>query len=142
MQQRLSLVTLGVSDLARSRAFYCEGLGWKASSSGNEHVVFIDLGGVVLSLFSRTALAEDARLSPTGSGFSGVSLAQNVRSEADVDRALADAERAGAKILKPAEKTFWGGYAGYFADPDGHAWEVAHNPFWPLDEHGRVRLPA
>ena len=141
MQARLSLVTLGVRNLAKARAFYCDGLGFKASSAGNEHVVFIQAGAVVLGLWSREELAKDAKLAPECSGFSGISLAQNYGSRAEVDAALEEAKRAGATILKPAEEVFWGGYSGYFADPDGHLWEVAFNPFWPLDARGNVTLP-
>jgi len=141
MQARLSLVTLGVRDLARAREFYCEGLGFKASSAGNEHVTFIQAGAVVLGLWSREELAKDARVADSAPGFSGVSLAQNYGSKAEVDEALETARRAGATVLKPAEEVFWGGYSGYFADPDGHLWEVAFNPFWPLDERGNVTLP-
>lgn len=144
MEPRISLVTLGVQDVARSRAFY-ERLGWRAAASSNEQVAFFDLGGVVLSVFGRQALAEDAGASAearAATGFSGVALAHNVRDRAAVDGALAEAKAAGATIVKPAVETFWGGYAGYFADPDGHLWEIAHNPFWTLDEHGRVKLPA
>ncbi|MBN2191934.1 MAG: VOC family protein [Polyangiaceae bacterium] len=141
MNPRLTVITLGVTDLARSRRFYCDGLGWKASSSSDEHIVFIDVGGVVLGLYPRDLLAEDATLTP-GSGFGGVTLAQNVGSKAEVDAALQAAVKAGATLLKPAADTFWGGYSGYFADPDGHPWEVAFNPFWKLDEAGRVVLPG
>ncbi|MBI2394898.1 MAG: VOC family protein [Deltaproteobacteria bacterium] len=141
MEPRISVVTLGVQDVGRARAFY-ERLGWVAAASSNEHVAFFDLGGVVLSLFGRTALADDAGVSAGGAGFSGVALAHNVRDRAAVDRTLAEAKAAGATIVKPAVETFWGGYAGYFSDPDGHLWEIAHNPFWTLDEHGRVKLPA
>lgn len=140
MEPRLSLITLGVADVAHARAFY-ERLGFKASSDSNPHVTFFDAGGVVLALFGRQALADDAGVANTQPAFSGVSLAHNVRTEADVDRIMTDAAAAGAKITKPPQKTFWGGYSGYFADPDGHLWEVAHNPFWQLDAGGRVRLP-
>src|SRR5262245_43231891 len=135
MDQRLSIVTLGVADLARARRFYCEGLGWKASSASQDAIVFIDAGGVVLALFNRDALAEDAQLdaSPAAS-FSGITLAHNVRTKQAVDAALAAAVKAGAKLLKPGQDVFWGGYSGYFADPDGHAWEVAWNPFFPMDK--------
>jgi len=141
MKPRISVITLGVTDLARARRFYCEGLGWKASSTSDEHVVFIDMGGVVLGLYPRNLLAEDATLTP-GTGFGGVTLAQNLGSKAEVDAALRDAVKAGATLLKPAADTFWGGYSGYFADPDGHPWEVAFNPFWGLDEAGRVVVPG
>lgn len=141
MEPRLSLVTLGVADVARSRIFY-ERLGFKASSASNENVTFFEAGGVVLGLFGRAALAQDASVSKEGSGFAGVALAHNARSEADVDAILAEAAAAGARIVKPAHRVFWGGWSGYFADPDGHLWEVAHNPFFPLDSAGRLQLPA
>ena len=141
MEPRLSLVTLGVADVARSRIFY-ERLGFKASSASNENVTFFEAGGVVLGLFGRSALAQDASVSEEGSGFAGVALAHNARSEADVDAILAEAAAAGARIVKPAHRVFWGGWSGYFADPDGHLWEVAHNPFFPLDSAGRLQLPA
>lgn len=141
MEPRLSLVTLGVADVARSRIFY-ERLGFKASSASNENVTFFEAGGVVLGLFGRAALAQDASVPEEGSGFAGVALAHNARSEADVDAILAEAAAAGARIVKPAHRVFWGGWSGYFADPDGHLWEVAHNPFFPLDSAGRLQLPA
>lgn len=137
---RLNIVTLGVSNVAKSRAFY-EALGWHPSSASRDSIVFFDLGGVVLALFDREHLADDATVAPAGDGFRGVTLAHNVESDADVDAALAQAERAGARIVKPASKVFWGGYSGYFCDPDGHLWEVAHNPFVTLDGQGRLQLP-
>lgn len=140
MEPRLSLVTLGVADIARARAFY-ERLGFKASSASNESVAFFDAGGVVLALFGRGSLASDASLPDSTPGFSGVALAHNVAAQADVARVLAEAESAGATIVKPAERAFWGGHTGYFTDPDGHIWEVAYNPFFPLDSQGRVTLP-
>ena len=138
---RVTVVTLGVSDLARSRRFYCEGLGFSPSSASNDHIVFLDAGGVVLALYPRDLLAKDAQLSPKGSGFGGVTVARNVGTKGEVDAALEAARKAGAKILKPAQEAFWGGYSGYFADPDGHPWEVAYNPHWKLDADGRVVLP-
>jgi catechol 2,3-dioxygenase-like lactoylglutathione lyase family enzyme len=141
MNPRITVVTLGVSDIPRSRRFYCEGLGFEASSASNPNVVFIHAGGVVLGLYSRSALAEDAHLPPEGSGFGGITLAWNLRAKAEVDAALIVAEKAGAKILKTAREVFWGGYSGYFADPDGHPWEVAYNPHWPLDAAGGGILP-
>ncbi|MCP8939263.1 VOC family protein [Alsobacter sp. SYSU M60028] len=140
MRQRLNLVTLGVADLARSRAFY-ERLGWTASSAGGEGVCFFDLNGVVLALFARPELAKDAGLAdlpPAGA----VALAQNLPDRDAVDEAMREAIAAGGEPRRAAEATFWGGYSGYVADPDGHLWEFAHNPFWPLDDDGRVRLPA
>ncbi len=141
MEQRLSLVSLGVADVAASTAFY-ERLGWTASSVSNENITFFQLGGIILGLYGRDALAEDANMEPTpAGGFSGVTLAHNARSKDEVDALLAKAEKAGARILKPAGDVFWGGYSGYFADPDGHAWEVAWNPYFPIDDDGAVHLP-
>lgn len=144
MEQRLSLVTLGVQDLARARNFYEKGLGWTLSAGVEGEVAFYQLGGMILALWGREKLAEDARLDlvPTapGKSFGGSALAYNARDEAAVDAVLKEAAAAGATLLKPAEKTDWGGYAGYFADPDGHAWEVAHNPFWTLKDDGTVSL--
>lgn len=141
MEQRLSVVTLGVADIAKSRKFYEKGLGWNPSSASNEDVVFFQAGGIVFALWRRAALAKDANLVDDGEGFSGIALAHNVRSREEVDAVLAKAGHAGARILKPGQDTFWGGYAGYFADPDGHIWEVAWNPFWSIDEAGNVKLP-
>lgn len=141
MDQRINIVSLGVADLARARRFYCDGLGWVESSAGNESICFIEAGGVVLGLYGREALAEDVGVPADGSGFSGFTLAHNVASEAEVERVLAEAVAAGASLVKPAQKVFWGGYSGYFADPDGHLWEVAHNPFFPLDAAGKIVLP-
>lgn len=140
MEQRLSFVTLGVADVGRSRSFY-DALGWKASSASQPSVAFYDAGGVVFSLFARSSLAADAGIADSAPGFSGVALAHNVASPAEVDRVLVAAVAAGARLVKPGQKAFWGGYSGYFADPDGHLWEVAHNPFFPLDASGRVTLP-
>jgi predicted lactoylglutathione lyase len=140
LEPRVSFITLGVGDVGRSRKFY-EALGFKASSASQPDVTFFDAGGIVLALFGREALAADASAAGAGSGFSGVALAHNVSSEAEVDQVLREAVAAGANLLKPGQKTFWGGYSGYFADPDGHVWEIAHNPFMPLDASGRVTLP-
>jgi hypothetical protein len=137
---RVSFVTLGVGDVARARRFY-EALGFTASSTSNDNVAFFDAGGVVLSLFGRSALATDARVTDSTPSFSGVALAHNVGSEAEVDRVLAHAVACGATLRKAGQKVFWGGYAGYFADLDGHFWEVAFNPFLPLDADGRPELP-
>ena len=139
MEQRITAVTLGVADLERARRFYEDGLGWRR---GNDHseVIFYQLPGLILSLYGRGALAEDARVPAAGSGFPGVTIAHNCRDRAGVDAVLAEAEAAGAKILRPAEDTFWGGYCGYFADPDGHVWEVAWNPGWQLDAEGHPTL--
>lgn len=140
MKQTISFVTLGVSDLARSRKFYAA-LGWKESSGSSADVAFFQAGNVAVSLFPREALAEDANVAPQGSGFSGFTLAHNVESEAAVLSTLAEAVAAGAKLVRPADKAFWGGFRGYFADPDGFLWEVCWNPFFPLDSEGHVQLP-
>jgi predicted lactoylglutathione lyase len=140
MEPRLSLITLGVADLPRARKFY-ETLGFVASGASQESVTFFSAGGVVLALWARAALAEDAGVGDTRRGFAGVALAHNARSEAEVDAVLAEAVAAGAKLVKPAQKVFWGGYSGYFSDPDEHLWEVAYNPGWRLDGEGRVQLP-
>ena len=139
MEQRLSLVTLGVADLARARRFYEEGLGWKRGND-NDGVAFYQMPGGIFALWSRPALAEDAGVTDLGAAFSGVALAYNARSREEVDAVLAEAGAAGAEVVKPAHDTVWGGYSGYFADLDGHLWEVAHNPFWTIAEDGSVRL--
>jgi len=141
MQPRLSLVTLGVADVARSRAFY-ERLGFVASSASNPNVTFFQAGGTVLALFGWSALAQDATVPEQGSGFRGVTLAHNVATKDEVAAVLAEAVAAGATLVKPAQDVFWGGHCGYFADPDGHLWEVAWNPFAPLDGNGNVTLPG
>ena len=125
--------------MPRARVFY-EMLGFEASSSSRESVTFFDAGGVVLGLYGRGPLAEDATVDDSPPGFSGVALAYNARSEVDVDAVLAEAVSAGAKLIKPAGKVFWGGYSGYFADPDGHLWEVAFNPYFKLSDDGRIQL--
>jgi len=141
MEQRLSLVTLGVRDLAASRAFY-KRLGWTESPPSNDHVAFFQCGGMVFALWGRDALAEDARVAAPGKGFANVSLAQNVHSKEAVDAVLAEAKKAGATILKSGAEAFWGGYTGYFADPDGFAWEVAWNPGFEILPDGDIKLPG
>jgi predicted lactoylglutathione lyase len=138
VEQRVSLVTLGVCDLARARSFY-EALGWKTSAAPDDDVVFFQAGCMVIALWGRGQLAEDTRVHDTG-GWGGVTLAYNTRSAAEVDDVMREAEAAGATISRPAAETSWGGYAGIFVDPEGHAWEVAHNPHWALGEDGSVRL--
>ena len=140
MEPRISLVTLGVADLARSRAFY-EALGWRASVASQPEIVFFQANGLALALFSRAALAEDAEVEDRPSGFSGVALAHNVRSEAEVEAVYAAAIAAGAQAIKLPRATAWGGYSGYFGDPDWQLWEVAYNPFFPLDAQGNLHLP-
>jgi len=136
----LSLVTLGVSDLARSIAFY-EALGFRRRVKSAEGVGFFQARGCALAVFPRAGLAEDAAVPDDGAGFRGVALAWNCCAEAEVDAAIERARHAGATVPKPAQKTFWGGYAGYFTDPDGHLWEVAHNPGFPLSDDCRPLLP-
>jgi catechol 2,3-dioxygenase-like lactoylglutathione lyase family enzyme len=140
MQQRISLVTLGVGDLARSRAFYAR-LGWEGQEV--EETVFLQAGGMALVLWGRDKLAADCGL-PGGpaTGFGGIVLAHNVRSEAEVDEIVAVAAQAGATVTRPPARTFYGGYAGVFTDPDGHAWEIACNPGFPLAEDGSLTIPA
>ena len=140
MEQRLSIVTLGVADVAASRRFY-EQMGWKASSVGDEQIAFFQVGSMVFSLYSLEEMARDLGLESGGSGCASIALAYNVRHKEDVDAVLAEAEQAGARLLKAAEEKPWGGYAGYFADPEGYAWEVAWNPGFELREDGSLRLP-
>ena len=139
MKQAISFITLGVADLARSRAFY-KALGWQESSASQEAIAFFQAGSVAFALFQRDALAEDANVPSTGSGFGSFTLAHNVESEAAVVALLDEAVTAGAKLVRAADKVFWGGFRGYFADPDGFLWEVCYNPFVALDADGFIRL--
>ncbi|MGF7237733.1 MAG: VOC family protein [Frankia sp.] len=139
MDQRISLVTLGVADLSRAKTFY-EGLGWEGQEV--QETVFFQVGGLGVVLWHQDKVADDAKVDRVGElGFRGVTLAQNLRSREEVDTVLATARAAGAVITKPAEETFYGGYAGFFADPDGHVWEVAWNPGFPLAEDGSLTIP-
>ncbi len=140
MEQRVSIITLGVADLNRSRKFY-ERLGWRRSMAQAEGVVFFQAGGMALALYPRQELAKDANIAGEGSGFSGMSVAYNARNREEVDSVLAEAEAAGARILKPAQEAFWGGYSCYFSDPDGFLWEIAWNPGFPMAEDGSIRIP-
>lgn len=140
MQQRVSLVTLGVTDLDRARAFY-EAMGWETDSDPDEDVVFFQAGGMVLSLWDRDRLAEDSGVDETA-GWGGVALAHNVSTPGEVDTVVEQARSAGATVTRPPAATFWGGYSGVFLDPDGHPWEIAHNPYWSIGEDGAVRLPS
>jgi catechol 2,3-dioxygenase-like lactoylglutathione lyase family enzyme len=140
MEQRVSLITLGVRDLARSRGFY-EALGWNTSAAPDDDVVFFQTGGSVLALWDRERLAEDSGVED-GGGWGGVTLAHNVASPQEVDAIIRQAEQAGATIARWGAGTFWGGYSGAFVDPDGHPWEVAHNPGWTLLEDGSIRLTS
>ena len=139
MEQRVSLVTLGVRDLARARAFY-EGLGWKTGAAPADDVVFFQTGGMIVALWGREELAEDSCVTDAG-GWGGVTLAHNVRSPEEVDAVIAEAEKAGATIGRPGAETFWGGYSGIFIDPDGHPWEVAYHPRWIIEDDGALRIP-
>jgi predicted lactoylglutathione lyase len=138
MEQRLSLITLGVRDLRRARRFY-EELGWTTNAAADDDVVFFQAGATIVALWGRDRLAEDTAVSDAG-GWGGITLAHNVRSPEQVDDVLAQAEAAGATISRPGAATFWGGYSGVFVDPEGHAWEVAHNPHWTLGDDGSVTL--
>ena len=138
MEQRLSLVTLGVRDLARARAFY-EALGWTTRARPEDDVVFFQAGGMIVALWDRAKLAEDSGV-VDGGGWGGMTLAHNVRSPAEVDAVIDQARAAGATIPRAGGDTFWGGYTGIFVDPDGHPWEVAHNPFWTVTDEGDVVL--
>lgn len=140
-EPRISMITLGVADVAVSTAFY-QRLGFKRSSASNENVTFFHMRGTVLGLFGRDALSADADVEPTRpQGFEGVALAHNVSSRQAVDAAWKFAVECGARPVKKPHEVFWGGYSGYFADPDGHLWELAHNPFMELDEDGHMSLP-
>jgi uncharacterized protein len=138
MEQRLSLITLGVTDLARARSFY-EALGWTTGAGLEDDVVFFEAGGMIVALWDRAKLAEDSRVTDAG-GWGGVTLAYNVRSPEEVDAVIAEARGAGATIGREPAETFWGGYSGVFIDPEGHPWEVAHNPRWTVAEDGSVSL--
>jgi predicted lactoylglutathione lyase len=138
VDQRLSVVTLGVRDLARARAFY-EALGWQTGAAPEDDVVFFQAGGMILALWDRASNAEDSGVEDSG-GWGGVTLAQNVGSREEVDAVIEQARAAGGRIAREADDTFWGGYSGVFVDPDGHPWEVALNPHWTLGPDGSVSL--
>ena len=139
MEQRISLVTLGVADLTRARTFY-QRLGWRGQEV--EETVFFQAGGIALVLWGRDKVASDAGLEDGRTdGFGGITLAHNVRSRVEVDEVLDEAAKAGAQITQPARETFYGGYAGFFTDPDGHVWEIAYNPGFALDQDGAITIP-
>lgn len=140
MEQRLSLITLGVADIARSRHFYEDGLGWSKGNPQDEVAFYQLTNGLVLAIWSRDELAADARVTDTGATFSGMSIAFNTRSHDEVDDILAQVVAAGGIVTKSAEEQVWGGYSGYVADPDGHPWEIAYNPAWSIDEAGGISL--
>lgn len=131
MEQRLTIITLGVSDLKQSVDFYENKFGWKKSPMSSDDIIFFELRGIILSLYSRDALAEDALVDPASSGFKGFTLGYNARSENEVDSLVSDLKSEGVKIIKEPQKVFWGGYSSYVADPDGNLWEIAFNPFLP-----------
>jgi len=139
MEQRISIVTLGVKDLVTSKRFYVDGLAWKPVYEDKE-IIFFQAGGMIFALFLRDKLAGDFRADPADFGRAAMALAYNVRAKSEVDPLIKQAATAGAKILKPAREAPWGGYSGYFADPDGFAWEIAWNPAWPLAPDGRVEF--
>ena len=139
--QRVTLITLGVADLAAARAFYAR-LGWREHGESQPGIAFYQLHGAALALFGREGLAADQGRPEAALGTGAMTLAQNFATEAEVDDAFAAAIAAGGTALKPPEKVFWGGYSGYWADPDGHVWEVAMNPFWPIAEDGSLTLPG
>jgi catechol 2,3-dioxygenase-like lactoylglutathione lyase family enzyme len=141
MKQTISFITLGVRDLVKSRAFY-RAMGWRESSGSQAEVAFFQAGSVAFALFGRESLAEDAQVVAAGDGFPGFTLAHNVVSEAAVISTLNEAVAAGGRLVRVGEKADWGGFRGYFSDPDGFLWEVCFNPFFPLDENGFVQLPA
>ena len=138
---RLTLVTLGVADVTRATSFY-EALGWQRSSASNDDVSFFQLGGMALSVFGRQALADDATVSSAGAGFAAISLAINLESESEVDRVALEWVSCGGTLVKQPHRVFWGGYSSYVADPDGHLWELAHNPGFPLLADGSLQLPS
>ena len=139
-EPRITMITLGVADVAAATAFY-ERLGFVKSSASNEHVTFFRMNGTALGLFGRAPLADDAGVEEAGSGFRAVTVAHNLDTPQEVDAAYAHALACGATAVKAPEKVFWGGYSGYFADPDGHLWELAHNPFIPLGADRHMTLP-
>lgn len=138
MDQRLTLVTLGVNNMQKMRAFYEKVFDWKPLEEGNEDVVFYKLNGLMLGLYGRQALAVEAGLKSEGSGFKGFSLACNLRSQDEVDQLFKVLEGRGVNIIKPPQETEWGGYSGYITDPEENLWEIAYNPFWEYDEKGNV----
>ena len=140
MDQRVSLITLGVADLPRARAFY-EALGWRSGAAPDDDVVFFQAGGMIVALWDRSKLAEDSAV-VDGGGWGGVTPAYNTRSPAEVDAVIEEARAAGAKIGRGPAETFWGGYSGVFIDPDGHAWEIAYNPHWTVRDDGSVSLTS
>ena len=141
MEARLNIITLGVKNFEKAVDFYEKGLGWPKSSASQDDIAFFKLGGIVLGLYPKEALAEDITIPSEGSGFSGFTIAYNTRSEKEVDDAISLVEELGATIVKRPQKVFWGGYSGYFRDLDGYVFEVAFNPFLEMDENGALKMP-
>jgi uncharacterized protein len=140
MRPSISVITLGVADFGRSLDFYKKGLGWPTKATKKDNIAFFKLNGIVLALFDKKGLAEDAGVAYKGSGFPGITLAHNVRSEKEVEEIFQSVIKLGAKAIKKPDKTSWGGYSGYFADLDGYLWEVVYNPHWKMDRRGSVIL--
>jgi uncharacterized protein len=138
MRQKLNIITLGVKNLETSLTFYEQGLGWKRSPASQGDIVFFSLGGMTLAIYPREKLAEDITINESGTGFNGITLAINAKDKNEVDTVLKEVVKLGAKLLKPAQEVFWGGYSGYFGDPDGHIFEVAYNPFVTFDENDNL----
>jgi hypothetical protein len=138
VEQRVSLITLGARDLGRARTFY-EALGWNTNAAPDDDVVFFQAGGMIVALWGRDQLAEDSGIED-GGGWGGVTLAYNARGPEEVDTVIDEARAAGARIAREGAETFWGGYSGVFVDPEGHPWEVAHNPHWTIHEDGSISL--
>ncbi|AUG52448.1 VOC family protein [Thalassospira marina] len=141
MDQRLSLITLAVADMDRARAFYETGLGWKPVFAVAGEVTFYQMNGLIFGLYNRTEMAKDGHFNDGGASYSGMAMAYNARSEAEVDDVFAQAQKAGAHIQKLPQRADWGGYSGYFLDLDGHPWEVAYNPFWIITDEGHMIIP-
>jgi uncharacterized glyoxalase superfamily protein PhnB len=139
MQQRLSIITLGVKDVKIATEFYENKFGWHKLQSSNEHITFLQLNGILVALFETNELAKDASIENNGSGFKGFTLAYNTRSEHEVDVIISDLAKKGVKIVKQPGKVFWGGYSSYIADVDGHLWEIAYNPYLEIDEIGNIK---
>lgn len=140
MRQKLNLITLGVNDFEKSVNFYEKGLGWNKSKASQDDLALFPLGGIILALYPRQKLADDIIINNSKSEFSGITFSYNAKTEKEVDEVLNEVEKLGAKIIKPAQKVFWGGYSGYFKDLDGHLIEVAYNPFWEFDDNDNLKL--
>ena len=138
VEQRITIITLGVKDLKRSTSFYETIFAWTPLATSNSDITFFQLNGILLSLYPREKLAEDAAIPAEGQGFRGMTMAYNTRSEEEVDAIVSDLKEKGVRIVKEPQKVFWGGYSSYIADPDGHLWEIAYNPYLTMDDAGNV----